>query len=400
MFAVPSAGDTMRKRVVFVARSNVFGGTEKTLIDCLVRFDLKRVKPIVMCFGGDPYGPRFAAYSRVDVDLYGGVPWWGATALWLRLMRLKPFSVVFVNSYRGLFPWTSYLAAKLTCAKRVCAIEQLLSEDAEAPIEPTGLINRMRRLVGRRARYRYRAELAGRLRDLTICVSDAVRTKLISEWNYPNEAMVTIRNGTDLSYNISLTNNKRSGSVRTAFGIPENDPVLLCVARLSEQKGIAILLKALSLLRSPGLRIWTIVVGDGPLREELKALAADLRLESSLFFAGHHEDVRPFYEAATIFVLPSLIEGFPLVLLEAMAYGLPSVVTDVGGVKEAVSHGVDGLIVPPASPEALGGAIERLLDNDQERMSIGINARQKAEKQFDIEVTARETQAAVLGAET
>jgi glycosyltransferase involved in cell wall biosynthesis len=110
-----------------------------------------------------------------------------------------------------------------------------------------------------------------------------------------------------------------------------------------------------------------VLVGDGPLRDELKRQAKELGLEDRILFAGEVTDVRPFLAAADLFALSSVaVETFSNAALEASAAGLPVVLTDIGGARELVDEGASGLVVPPRNPAALATALEDLL-RDQAR---------------------------------
>lgn len=128
-----------------------------------------------------------------------------------------------------------------------------------------------------------------------------------------------------------------------------------------------------------------LIIGDGPLETELRATSEALGIAASVTFLGRAEDVRPYLELGDIFVLPSTWEGLPLVLLEAMAYGLPCVATDVGGNREVVVHGETGLIVKSGSPEELAEAALYLTEHKTERERMGLKARQRVEDFFDVE---------------
>ena len=126
------------------------------------------------------------------------------------------------------------------------------------------------------------------------------------------------------------------------------------------------------------------IVGDGSLKTALIARACTLGICDSVHFAGHVEEIRPYYEAADLFVLSSSKEGLPLALSEAMAYGLPCVATDVGGNAEIIAHGETGLIVEPGSAEKLASAILYLLNNDDSRRQMGQKGRLRVQEHFDI----------------
>ena len=159
----------------------------------------------------------------------------------------------------------------------------------------------------------------------------------------------------------------------------------MCAARLSEQKGIDILLQAVASALPAGVDCKCIIVGDGPLRQQLLKQAQDLDLSGHVFFEGFQEDIRPYLHAASAFVLTSHREGLPLAILEAMACGLPCLVTDVGGNAEAVTHQVEGLVVSPGSALAVASAITYLATHPNERAHMALMARARACDEFDIE---------------
>jgi glycosyltransferase involved in cell wall biosynthesis len=117
--------------------------------------------------------------------------------------------------------------------------------------------------------------------------------------------------------------------------------VIVSIGRLSREKGHDDLVHAIAGVREmdPGLKFKVLLVGDGPEREHLEATVADLRLSNEILFVGHVSDVAPFYSIADVMALPSHSEGSPNVLLEAMAAGIPSVATEVGGVPEIADGG-------------------------------------------------------------
>jgi glycosyltransferase involved in cell wall biosynthesis len=146
---------------------------------------------------------------------------------------------------------------------------------------------------------------------------------------------------------------------------PKGEKLLLSVGRLSQEKAHQDLLEALRLLSAsrPDLDWRLAVVGEGPERARLEDAAAPFH--GCVTFAGQISDVRAYYAAADLFVLPSHSEGSPNVLLEAMAARLPIVATAVGGIPEIVTGDEHALLVPPRQPDALARAIERMLDSPE-----------------------------------
>ena len=170
----------------------------------------------------------------------------------------------------------------------------------------------------------------------------------------------------------------------------------MCVARLSEQKRIDILLQAIARVLHDGGSCKCVIVGDGPLREKLLEKASALGLSDSVTFAGFREDVGPYLKAGSAFVLTSDREGFPLSILEAMACGLPCIVTKVGGNSELVINRVNGLIVSPGSINEVADAISYLATHPQERAQMSGMAQSRVRQEFDIENQMAQLRRAIL----
>ncbi len=171
-------------------------------------------------------------------------------------------------------------------------------------------------------------------------------------------------------------------------------PVAVYVGTLSRRKGMHDLVGALELLRDRGLTLSLDVVGGGhevgeqeaeELRERIRSSGLPVRLLGSL----SPEDVAEALQRAQLFVLPSHYEGQPIAILEAMASGLPVVVTTVGANPDVVRDGVDGRVVPSHDPEALAAALEELIRDPQLRVRMGTSARARAAEGYDLPVLAK-----------
>ncbi len=171
----------------------------------------------------------------------------------------------------------------------------------------------------------------------------------------------------------------------------EGDPLVLFVGRLSRQKGADVLLDAWVrfVKRRPAARL--LLLGAGPEEAALRRQAEELRIAGTVDFRGLRRDVGPHYAAADLFVLPSRYEGFPNVLLEAMAAGLPSIATRVSGSEDALEDRRNGILVPPGEADPLVEALLELADNPGLREIIGAEARKTAEARYDINRVAKQT---------
>ncbi len=156
------------------------------------------------------------------------------------------------------------------------------------------------------------------------------------------------------------------------------------VARLSPEKGFEHLLRAITLLRDRGTEVRCVLAGDGPSRESLERLAAELRLDGRVDFAGEvaHEDVPGVLQRLDVFVMPSTAEGFGVSAIEASAMRLPIVASDVHGIPDVVLDGETGALVPPAKPAALADAIERLVRDPALRAAMGDAGRSFVERNY------------------
>jgi colanic acid/amylovoran biosynthesis glycosyltransferase len=165
---------------------------------------------------------------------------------------------------------------------------------------------------------------------------------------------------------------------------------VLTVARLVPGKGHALLLEALEALRERGLDVGATFVGEGPERAGLEWLSRDLGLTDRVHFAGAvgQDELPRWYAAADAFCLPTLAEGLGVVLMEAMAAGLPVVSTRVMGVPEVVEDGDSGFLVSPGRSDGLADALEQLAASPELRVSMGRRGRLRVEQFFDLDEAA------------
>lgn len=193
---------------------------------------------------------------------------------------------------------------------------------------------------------------------------------------------------------------------RHAPPVPENResrPMILSVGRLVPKKGHEDLIEACARLRDRGIRFRCVIVGSGPLRGELDALIGRLGMgaEVSLRGAMTHADLVGLYREADLFVLAPRIaengdrDGIPNVIAEAMASDVPVIATDVSGIPELVAHEVSGLLVPSRQPEALAGAVQRLLADSPLGRRLARQARGRLERDFNLWETTRELHALI-----
>jgi glycosyltransferase involved in cell wall biosynthesis len=169
------------------------------------------------------------------------------------------------------------------------------------------------------------------------------------------------------------------------FGIPRGSRTVLCVGRLESQKGHLTLLEAIEPLLDRYPRVHVLIVGDGPLREDLLKWIASYGRSDRIHLAGWQPDVPGLMRAAAVFVLPSLWEGMPNVVLEAMAAGLPVIASDVEGVREVITHGQTGLIVNLSAMGDLESKLVNVLDAPHEASRMALAAQNTIREAFTVD---------------
>ena len=165
---------------------------------------------------------------------------------------------------------------------------------------------------------------------------------------------------------------------------------LIYIARLTVVKGLPILLESLVSLKQHHPDVILTVIGDGSDRTYLEQMTADLGLGDNVKFVGYKSqaEVRKYFEEADAFVSSSFAEGVPVVLMEAMAAGVPVVAPQIAGISELVEDGVSGYIVPAGDTVSLTQSIEKLLNDCELRTKFGTAGRNKVEKEFNINLEA------------
>jgi glycosyltransferase involved in cell wall biosynthesis len=221
----------------------------------------------------------------------------------------------------------------------------------------------------------------------------------LMRWCYPKSSCLIVQNQSVLEY-FSKEPKLRTQLIPNPVASPndyESDPkkeskhtarVLLAMGRFVEEKGFDLLLKALAQVAHKHGN-WSLVIwGEGPQRVPLEKLRDELGLQNKVYFPGLTQRSYEELKRADLFVLSSRHEGFPNVLCEAMACGLPVISFDCpSGPREIVRNGLDGILVPPEDIDALATAIDRLMDDEEERHRIAVRAPEVVER-FGLEKVA------------
>ncbi|MBI4347714.1 MAG: glycosyltransferase [Elusimicrobia bacterium] len=216
---------------------------------------------------------------------------------------------------------------------------------------------------------------------MLVTESEASRKYLLEELRYDSAKVSTIYNGVDIaSWPVSKADRTR---LRAQLRLNPEDVLVGAVGRLDVQKGHRYLIEAVAKLKA-AQPVKLAIAGDGPLRRELESLARQLRVEEDVAFLGEVKDVPAWLSAFDVFALPSLWEGLPNAMLEAMAMGLPVVATNVDGVPEILQHDVDGLLCAPKDSQSLFVQLQDLVMDPELRSKLGASAKRAIKERFKL----------------
>lgn len=361
-------------RILYLVTSSGVGGTELALLDLCRRLDRQRFEPTV-----------------VSVKVAG------ATAARIRSLGIEVLSLAMDEK-----PGPGASVALLLAARR---LPQLLAGRDFALVHSflfrAHLLGRFvaRRLGAGAVVNSYRSSVEGRGPGMHCAdrwtrgrvtrfhlQSAALAANLQKRLGVPPERCVVIPNGIDLTAADRALAAARPAA-RAHLGLGPTGLGIAYVGRLHEEKGVGHLLAAFpALLQShPSARLF--LAGDGPARGALEGMATSLGLNPFVRFLGEVPSPWPLLAGADIFALPSLWEGMPNALLEAMAAGLPCVATAVGAVPEMAADGEEAMLVLPRDAAALSRALLALAAAPARRQEMGARARRRIEAQFRIEAT-------------
>lgn len=232
-------------------------------------------------------------------------------------------------------------------------------------------------------------QLCTALSHRAIAVSQHTADVMLQEEGAPPDKVTVVLNGVDFD-RLKLSSPDAPQKIRDEFA-PQGEILLLQVARLHPEKGHEFLFRALPQIRAQVPRpVRLLLAGRGPFEEQYRAQVRELGVDDMVVFLGFRRDAPDLMAAADVITLASVAEAFGLVITEAMYLDKPVVATRVGGVPEIIEDGVDGLLVPPASAEALAGAIIRVLCDEALCRRLSGAGKDKVSQQFSFERMVRQ----------
>lgn len=352
------------EKIIYLITDLRIGGAQRVLSNILPHLDRRKFDPIVVClFAGE--GPIAEEITKtgipvIDLQMMNKIDVFAVWRFYKLLNREKP----------------SILHSALFHAN---ILSRVVGRLAKVPVIITwrhniNLGNDLREWV---------KKATSKLDDCVIVVSNAVKEREINASGANNKKVIVVYNGIDTSLYRKLNNGERRKG-RNLWGIPENTYLIGSVGRLHFQKGYEILLHAFKRIKRIIPNAWLMIVGEGELRKYLEETAQNLEISDYVVFTGTVTHISEILGILDVFVLSSRWEGFPLVILEAMASQLPVVATCVGGVPEIISNNHTGYLIQPNSVEDIVNMLTKIYQDINLADRIAKAGREKIKSEFDV----------------
>jgi glycosyltransferase involved in cell wall biosynthesis len=369
----------MAIKILFVTASpgHVFGGGKQAFYNLISRLDSRLYSPVVATA---PTG-RYAEMLRAKGVRLIPLPMSNRFDMRIpyRLARaVREHTVTILHSHGGgRADFFVYLASKLVnIPVKITTVANLV--EGWFDVNPLQLY--LYKKIHRKAE---------KVFNHFICVSEYLADNLIHQHELKKNKISTIYNGIDLDYfNAALEFPRK----RNEF-LQEGEGILIgAIGRLVAEKGLDYLLECMPEVLKRFTQVKLLLVGDGPSRIRLERRVLSLGLKDNIIFTGFRNDIREILSCIDILILPSLLEGFPMIILEAMAMAKPIVASDIPGIREQIINGKNGILVPIKDSNALAAGIISILSNKKVAENIGLAARKTVDEKFSIERMVAETE--------
>jgi glycosyltransferase involved in cell wall biosynthesis len=367
----------MKVKILFVIDGMEFGGGERVFTQIINGLPLDQYESFL---ASRPQDSFYQAISQTPVQRYP-VDFSNRfnPAIMFRLIKIiKDHKIDIVHGQGARAEFFARLASGLFCRSRFVSTIAM-------PVEGYD-VGPMKMLL-----YRAFDRFSERFVDRFLVVSSVLAQTMIQGHGIPQEKVVKIYNGIETDYYKPHDQEEGRRRVRQEYSVNDSEVLIGSLGRLVWQKGFEYFIHAMPILIRDLPEAKFLIVGEGPLRQELEGQTRSLGIQDRLVFTGHRNDIRDMMAAMDIIVIPSLLEGFPMITLEAMAMEKPIVTTSIDGIMEQIRDGMEGLLIAPKSPPALAQAVKRLVDNPDYARSLGINARAKVVRDFSVHKMIAET---------
>jgi glycosyltransferase involved in cell wall biosynthesis/peptidoglycan/xylan/chitin deacetylase (PgdA/CDA1 family) len=371
----------VRYNVLYVIWSLGLGGAERVVINLAKGLDKNKFNAAVCCLNDKGQFAYELEKEGIEVIALNKKGAFDIAVIFSLISVIKQHRIDVVHTHLWGANFWGRIAAKLARVKVIIATEH--NED-----------------VWKNGFYRFLDKKLQNSTDKIIAVSNSVKEFYVSKVGISSDKIQVIHNGIDVGEAhsssahelISLrAKNHTHDAIRKEFGIKDDEIILGVIGRLVPQKGHKYFLLALKELLN-NHKVKGLIVGSGPMEEELKQYSKDLGFNGSVVFTGLRKDIPELLNSIDIVVMPSLREGLPIIALEAMAQGVPVVATNVGGNTEVIKQNETGILVEPENETDLVNALGRLLGDKKLLQKMGENGLLRVKELFSLENMVEQTE--------
>ena len=363
------------KKILYLITDLNYGGTEKMLYETVTRLDKTVYTPVVAGLKGEGIYYRKLADAGIKVmalDIYKYGKIMSVFRIMHAIIKLASYirreNIQLIHSYLFQANMIAKFTGFMTKRKVVTSI----------------------RVMEKQKKWQLFFErITDSMTEKIIVNSIALKQFVLDNRVTAEGKVAVIYNGIDIN---DLPAVNKQDKLKQLNINPGTDVIIGTVARLHKQKGMEYFIDAAAGVLQKKNNVKFIIVGDGPDRQKLENKVTDSNLQDKVYFTGYRNDSSELISVFDIFVLPSLWEGTPNVVLEAMGYGIPVISTDTGGVSEIITDNQNGLLAPPGNSAMLAGKILELLSNPQLLQKLSASGKQAVIDKFSMKKMITQTQ--------
>lgn len=363
----------MKHRLIYIIDSLNMGGAEKLLLQTVIQLNKKHFTPRVCALqerGSDTFKDEIDRHG-IALDVLNIPRLCYPSAIPRMVKYLREHQAALVHTQLQYSDIIGTIASRLVKIPSLCTVHTLVKRESSLPM---------------RLKQRLEWYVHSRYCRKVITVSEASRLNYLQfNTSCPSAKVVKLHNGIDLQRFPHIDRNQQL-RIKATLGISERRKVLISVAVLRKEKGIQYGLKALTQVIQQIPDVLYLIVGEGAYRSRLEGIVEAMGLQKHVIFTGHRDDIPQLIAVSDIFLLPTLTEALPTVLAEAMASGIPSIATTVGGIPEMISNHHNGILVPPADADRLAAACLEMLLNVEGAGKMGQAGTLVVQEKFNIKL--------------
>ena len=345
-----------------------YGGGERVFLQIASRLNKDEFEPVFICAPKNPI-KRNLDELKIKLIPFNFEPQYKINNIYKLLKILKAEKPQIVHTQGSRVDFYGSIASWAANIK-------IIILTVAAPID-TFDVNKLKKKI-----YLLLYKIPEKISNKIIVVSDNLKYTLLKNHKINPNKICLIRNGIDTKeYNFSELSRQK---IRNEFQCNNKTVLIGTIGRLVYQKGISYYVKSAKKVLQTKKNIKFIIVGEGEKRGEIEKLIIDLKIKKNVILTGFRNDIKEIISALDIFVLPSVAEGMPMIILEVMALGKAMVLTRFPGVKEMVRHQEDAVCVPVCDPDSLAEGMLLLMKDHKLASQLGVAARNSVEVKFDV----------------